>query len=126
MSYELVAASIVGGVFSIIGIVLINNNWFKREKLKQDYAMKRFKTGKKYKLKEMEMPEKTQKGIFDKLKGIDANTIGTILDALQGDNDVDYDDLGGLLDSPVVQGLIKGLGKNKDRGGGEEEQGRFN
>lgn len=110
MSEWIFYSTIVGGIFTVIITQLLNRNWFAREQMKHKYNIKRFQLGKKYKLKEAELPSKTQKGILDQLKGIDRNTIGTILDALQGGEDeYSSDDISELLGSPIVQKILQGV-----------------
>jgi len=122
MNGELIAVSFISGVFMIISILLINHNWFKRKEMEHNYNIKRFKLGKKYKLKEQQLPQKTQKGLIESLKGVDSKTISAILDALQGEEIEDTDDISSLLQSPIVQNIIKGIGQGGKK---EEETGGF-
>lgn len=115
MSEWIFYSTIVGGIFTIIITQLLNRNWFLREQMKHKYNIMRFKLGKRYKLKEAELPSRTQRGILDQLKGIDRNTIGTILDALQGEEEYGSDEIQDLLGSPIVQKIIEGYAQGQQK-----------
>lgn len=123
MGYEIVIATAVGGVFSVITILLLNHNWFKRKEMEYRYNINRFKLGKRYKMKEQELPKKSEKSIVEQLKGIDPATVKSVMGMLQSGEEEgteeEEDQIGQLLANPAVKNLLKQITSGS---GGQDQQ----
>ena len=116
MEGELIIVSLISTLGGLIGLYLVNQNWFKRKEMEHKYAILRFKLGKKYKIKEAEMPDKSARGLGDLVKGLDRNKIEGILDMLQGGDEYEGEDRGDLMqlyeeNKDLVNGFIDGIRK---------------
>jgi len=96
MDYSIVLATLVGTLGSIFGMLLYQRGVFKKMAIEQNYNIARFKLGKRYKLKEMEMPKKRNKGLIETLGKLDRDKIGGLLDMLSGGEE---DEDTGLVDA---------------------------
>ena len=124
MSYELALATLIGSFSSIITILLWQRGTWKKMSLEHAYNIQRFKLGKKYKMKEAELPKKGNKSLLEQLSKLDKGTISKALEFLAPDEDVgaEDDDLGGILKNVVannpdmvnqfLQGLSSGTKKS--------------
>ena len=125
MEGELIIMSLISTLGGLFGLYLINQNWFKRKEMEFKYSMARFKLGKKYKLKEAELPDKSKAGLGDLIKGIDRNKIEDILDMIQGGDEYESEDRGDLMqlyedNKDLVNGFIDGI-KKKSTGSEPEK-----
>ena len=122
MGYEIVAATAIGSICSIISILLWQRGTWIKMKLEHQYNIKRFRLGKTYKLKEMDMPKKQSKNLLDQLSKLDKNTISRALEFLAPGEEYDTEEpegLEGLLKNIVannpdmVSQFLEGLGNAK-------------
>lgn len=114
MEGEMIIVSIVGGIFTVITIQLINHNWFKRQdhRLKNTKDMKELEYKHKKGMKKLGLTVKTplSKGGFDlgnlgKILGnLDDETILSLKDALTGEG-YDIPTEGGDLASTFLKAI---------------------
>jgi len=116
MGYEIVAATLVGSICSIITILLWQRGTWKKMELEHNYNIKRFKLGKKYKLQEQELPKQNQKSLLDQLKSLDIDKVQAALKFLGSDEEPENEgDLSNILKDLVasnpelVNQFLKGL-----------------
>jgi len=101
--YVILAVSVVSGIFGLMGIQLLQQNWFKREDLKFKYDVKRAK------LRRKNLPVKktsTPSSVTDWLsliKGIDPDVAHNLIDGIQGD----YTDQDGNPIADAVKGFVQ-------------------
>jgi len=121
--------SLISTVGGLIGLYFINHNWFARKEMEHKYEILRFRLGKKYKLKEAELPKKPQAGITDLLKGIDREKIQDILEMIQGGGDYEEGEEGGtdLMslykdNKELINGFLDGIKKGRGGSGGEKPE----
>jgi len=115
MGYEIVYTALVGGIFSLFGIYLMYNLSSRKMKMEQEYNIKRFKLGKRYKIKELELPAKTSKP-SDKM--IDQLIQKYAPRLLGGEEEEEEDNIENLIGSFVTSDAGKEIianimGKNK-------------
>lgn len=127
MEGELIIVSLISTLGGLAGLFLINQNWFKRKEMEFKYSMARFKAGKKFKLKEAEMPDKSAHGLGDLVKGLDRGKIEGILDMLQGGDDYEGEDRGDLMqlyeeNKDLVNSFIDGIRKKPPGSAPEKPQ----
>ena len=87
MEGELIIVSIISGIFTIIGISLLNHNWFKKQEMK--YNFEKYKVRQKSKGKTPPRTPAPSSPIewIDKLKGINPETLHTLVDTLSGEGE---------------------------------------
>jgi len=118
---EIVLATFIGGVMSIIGVMLLNRNWYKRKEMEYKYNIKRFKLGKRYKLQERDLPKKSEPNWLEIIGKLDKSQIGNLVDMIPEDVDDEGDILGSIIqyaqnNPELVQNLLGGLmGKPKEQ-----------
>jgi len=118
---EIVLATFIGGVMSIIGVMLLNRNWYKRKEMEYKYNIKRFKLGKRYKLQERDLPKKSEPNWLEIIGKLDKSQIGNLIDMIPEDVDDEGDILGSIIqyaqnNPELVQNLLGGLmGKPKEQ-----------
>lgn len=122
MEGELIIVTFISSIFGLIGLTMLNNNWFKRQKCKYDYQLKRAKLSRK-----ISAPVQEEPGAFDNLKtilpllkGLDSDQIGALADRfLGGGEEIIETGGGGLLDNipkPLIDAFMKGItDKSKDQ-----------
>lgn len=130
--------SVISGVFSIVCIQLLNQNWFKRQELKSQLRLREL--GYKYKIdkRKLRLKEKITVPDYDTplegglgglnkyakwlpiLKSLDQDQIGEILNILGGNMaSQEYDDespISQILDNlppDLITSFLEGLNKNK-------------
>jgi hypothetical protein len=110
---------LVGLIGSTIATLITLERWnrlrIKYLQVKQDYELRRFKLGKRYKLKENQVPNRPRENLLDSLRGIDLDKIHDLLDAVQGNTDTDESDaLANIVNNPTVMKIIEGyMGGNQ-------------
>lgn len=124
---ELVLATIVSGVFSVIIVTLIQRNW--ERKWKYNFDLEKYKIRNKRTLKKMDMDKlknvepKTPLGEVGKyinlIKDLDPEQLSALKDAFLGGEEEDEEGILDKIPPDVISGFLKGLGK-KD---GMEEAG---
>jgi len=123
MQGELIAVSIISGIFGILSILMLQRNWMQKKEMDWKYTIKRYKLGKQYKIAESQLPPAPTKSTIEKVKGIDTDKIGNILDMIQGkdydqiDEDEDEDFLDTIIDiaknnPELTQQFLGKLGKS--------------
>jgi len=131
MEGELIAVSITSGIFTIIGIMLLQRNWMQKKEMDWKYTIKRYKLGKQYKIAESQLPPPASKSTIEKVKGINMDKIGNILDMIQGkdydtiDEDEDEDFLNTIIEiaknnPELTQQFLGKLGKGSEAGKPQE------
>jgi len=127
MEGELIIVTIISSTFGLIGILLLNHNWFKRQKVKYDYQLKRAKLSKK-----MKVPVKEEKTTMDTLtslapllKNLDADQIGGLIDVFTGGGGAPIEESTGLesilenIPPDMIKSFLKGL-STKESAPGEK------
>lgn len=67
MDEAIIFVTLISSIFSLIGLITYFNLSTRKMKLESELNLKRFRIGKRYKLKEMEMPQVIEsKGLKDK------------------------------------------------------------
>jgi len=81
--YEMVATAIVGGIFSILSILLWQRGLFKKMELQYRYNIRRYKLGQRYKLKAQELPKEVKSTSWiDVISKLDKDKIAGLLELL--------------------------------------------
>lgn len=125
MNLELIVVALISGIFTLMGISLLNHNWFKREDMKYTYYLKRQKQGQKKfvpsspPVNPPSNPLNNLSGILEVAKNLDGDQIMSLLEYFKGGDEPppsEFGELGGLLENPVIQNAIKGFleGKTKN------------
>jgi hypothetical protein len=123
---EMIIISIISGIFSIIGISLLNHNWFKRQRLKYDLEVRKIKARSKAKLpRSNPAPEINSSSplanvgsLLNIARGLDPEQIGDLINMLTGKS-AEPEAAGGILEEIVannpelVQSFIDGFTKGK-------------
>jgi len=112
-------AVLIGSISSIITILLWQHGTYKKMAIEQNYNIQRFKLGKRYKLKEQELPKKQSKNLLEQLGKLDRNTISKALEFLTPGEEIpeEEDDIVSILKNVVaknpemVSEFLKGLSK---------------
>jgi len=123
---ELVFVAVISGIFTIVSIMLLNHNWFKRQELKYNLEMKKIKYRQKLnklKLRQNDTPiegiEKYTK-FLPLLKSLDSEQIGDLIGILAG-NEKEYDEESPIKDildnipASVIQGFLENLNKGQEK-----------
>ena len=132
--FEMVYATIVGSLFGILGLLLINRNWFKKMRFKTELDLLKAKNRVEIKRLEKQINidtprnekiENSQSNLLTQiaplLKNLDGEQIASLIDAFTGGGQEAEapEGLSGLLQDIVsehpelVQGFLQGIGKNK-------------
>lgn len=105
--------------------MLLNRNWFARQKMKYNYQIKRAKLSKRYNtpVKEEKSPMDNISQWLPLLKNLDGDQIGALADKFLGGGEEMEEATGleGILDKippDVIDSFLKGLSK-KESGGGK-------
>ena len=122
MEGEIIIVSIVSGIFTLIGISLVNHNWFKRQELKSRYKIKEIKARKQAKLptppERETSPLGSLSGLLNVAKNLEPEQIGDLIELATGRGDTGGDTTGDILNDiiennpEIVQSFIKGLSQN--------------
>jgi hypothetical protein len=120
--YSIAVASLIGGIFSVLGLLLYQHGVYKKLSIEHDYNIKRFKLGKRYKLKERELPKAQNKGWLDIAKNLNPNQISQLLDFLPDNPGLTEESEGfeGILSDLIqnnpelVKGFIDGISNKKE------------
>jgi len=116
MDAEIVLAVFIGGIFQLVGLWMWQSGTWKKLRIEQQYKIKRFKLGNKYKLKQSEMPEKQSAGWMDILKKLDKEQISNLVDLIPDDErELGDNVLDGIMsfaqnNPEIVQNFLSGLG----------------
>jgi len=120
MGYEIVLATFIGGIFSILSMLMWQHGTFKKMELQHKYNIRRFKLGQHYKLKAQELPKEVKDTSWmDIIKKLDKDAISNLLDLLPEEPEEESDILGVLADfaknnPEIVNSFLSGLGKKKE------------
>lgn len=128
MEGELIIVTLISSTFGLIGLMLINRNWFLRQKIKYDYQLKRAKMTKR--LSTPVVQEKsgfdTVKDLLPLFKGLDSDQIGALADRFLGGGEelpIESGGLNSILDNippELIQSFLKGLTKDKEAPGNDQ------
>jgi len=121
--WVLIAMGIMSGLFSLAGISLLQHNWYKKEKAKHSYWLKRLRYQNKTK---SPPPAPSPSGAMDwmqTLRNIPPDTLHSLVDTLGGDQPTDEEGI-----SDTIMQLVKEnpelvqqfLGKMRDKGSASE------
>lgn len=121
MEGELIIVSLISSTFGLIGIMLLNHNWFARQKMKYNYQIKRAKLSKKHNtpVKEEKSPVENISQWLPLLKNLDGDQIGALADRfLGGGEEIEEASAGleGILDKippELIDSFIKGISKKE-------------
>jgi len=103
--FVILGVSIISGIFGLMGIQLLQQNWFKREDLKFKYDVKRAKLRKKnIPVKKTSSPT-TASDWISLLRGINPEIAHSVIDGIQQSDE--YMDEQGNPIAGAVQGFIK-------------------
>jgi len=123
MEGEFIIVSLITSCFGLLGLWMVNQNWYKRQKMKYNYQVKRAKLSQKLKV-----PVKEDKGILDQatqwlplLRGLDGDQIGELADRFLGGGGEEISQasggLEGILDNippEMINSFLKGLSKKDE------------
>jgi len=125
------AATIVGGIFGLIGLQLMQQNWFKREDLKYKFDVKRAKLrAKKIPVKATSTPSSPLDWL-QTIKQLDPEMVHNLVDTISGSgNEIEQDPGGGGIGAglmkfaesnpEMVQNFLAGLQKQQGEQQGNE------
>ena len=133
MEGELIAVTFVSSIFGLMGIMMLQHNWFKRENFKFQKSNIMAENRLKLRKMEKELGLSGNKGmsntsapsgnILDQLKGLDLDKIQGLLSLIQKPSEeyeTEDNPLGQILKNvppEVIQGFLKGLNKGGSEGG---------
>jgi len=118
----LIGMAVISTLGMLAGIQLMNHNWFKREKVKYQYQMKRAKLKAKGLTVKKGAPTGAL-GWIDTLKSLDPEILHTLIDQFGGEIPEEEGDLTDILGNIIksnpdlVKSFIEGLGKGKQDDG---------
>ena len=120
MEGELIIVTLISSTFGLIGIMLLNRNWFARQKMKYNYQIKRAKLSKRYNtpVKEEKSPVENISQWLPLLKNLDGDQIGALADRFLGGGEEieEAPGLEGILDKippGAIDSFLKGLSKKE-------------
>ena len=145
MDEAFVVVSVISGIFGLIGLLLLDRNWFRRERFKfeQDTLKKQNTLQFKKMARDLGLDSKASPyrnsapssplanipALLEIAKSLNPDQLGTIADILTGagGSEEAEDGLGGmegLIDfatknPDLVKGFLDGLTKGKNQGGGD-------
>ena len=124
MEGELIIVSIITTIGMLLGMWILNQNWFKRQEVKYRYQLKRAKLSKKISVPVKEEPTTigTLGQLLPLLKNLDGDQISALADRFLGEGDasgIEGDALGGLLqfaekNPSLVKSFLDGLGTQQE------------
>lgn len=145
MDDAIVLSTIIGSVFSLIGLLILDRNWFRRERFKFDQDIQKKEQTLRYKKlardlgldskmppfqKPASTPTDLVGGLLPLLKNINPDQLGAIADILGGHEEEGGGEGGGGIEEGIidfaknnpemVKNFLEGLGK-KTAGGNESE-----
>ena len=134
--YGLIAVSVISGIFGLIGLQMLQQNWYKREDLKYKFDVKRAKLRRKNVPVKATSTPTSASDWLDTIKKIDPNIAHDFIDAITPTSAVDGDyeegsgeGLQGAAGSLVnfaknnpamVENFLKGLNDSKGSQQGKE------
>jgi len=120
--YMILAISFISGVFGLIGIQLLQHNWFKREDMKFKFDLKRAKIrAKNVPIKKTATPTGAMDWLSE-LKKVNPDTLHELIDAFGGGGEGRDEDMTDILGNIVksnpelVQKFLGNLGKDNKVG----------
>jgi len=120
MGYEIVLATFIGGIFSILSMLMWQHGTFKKMELQHKYNIRRFKLGQHYKLKAQELPKETKDTSWiDIISKLDKDKIAGLLDMLPEEPEETEDLLTTLADfakdnPELVNSFLSGFKKKSE------------
>jgi hypothetical protein len=117
----LIAVSFISGILGLIGIQLLQHNWYRREALKFKFDVKRAKLRKNaFPIKKTSTPSSPSDWL-EQLKKINPETLHELIDTFTGGEEIgEGDELTKIItdvaknNPELVQKFIGNLGKNKE------------
>ena len=111
--YAIIIVSIISVLGTIGAIQVMQRNWYRREEIKYKYDVKRARLRQKGKQIAARSPSGAGDWI-DKLKGLNPDTINSILDFVSGSEEQpeNIDELAQLL--PLAKGFLQGYQGKKE------------
>ena len=106
---EIVYTALVGGIFSLLGIYLIFSLQTRKMTLEQNYKIRRFKLGNKFKLKKSELPEDIKSPKDKLIDGLIKKYAPRLLGTDEDEDELETDD----IVENIIQGALKGATSGK-------------